>query len=217
MGRRKKDKSIGIKSFAVEGGSFYYHNGIGKLVSCDKTVTKVDIPEFVDGTCIIVIGEEAFKDCTQLKTVILPECLVEIGNSAFEGCTELKSVTARGTVEMIGKNAFKGYLKDVDTVRFIEESDTELLIGYPMHHKLLTKYKRIEGTDEFRVAYYDAVGDNDFDESDDCAYVTTRTFSESEVVFDILNFKEDHYNHLIIEKIKSKPTTAKTPKSSSDS
>eukprot|EP00551_Chaetoceros_affinis_P006574 CAMPEP_0203666354 /NCGR_PEP_ID=MMETSP0090-20130426/3400_1 /ASSEMBLY_ACC=CAM_ASM_001088 /TAXON_ID=426623 /ORGANISM="Chaetoceros affinis, Strain CCMP159" /LENGTH=731 /DNA_ID=CAMNT_0050530205 /DNA_START=203 /DNA_END=2398 /DNA_ORIENTATION=+ len=42
---------------------------------------------------IFQIGEEAFLDCKQLKSINLPETLTKIGKYAFFGCTSLSSVT----------------------------------------------------------------------------------------------------------------------------
>ena len=38
------------------------------------------------------IGDEAFYNCTKVKSIILPDSTLEIGSYAFEGCKSLKSL-----------------------------------------------------------------------------------------------------------------------------
>ena len=59
------------------------------------------------------IGYEAFKGCTKLKSVTIPDSVTEIERFAFEGCTSLKSVTIPDSVTSIGGMAF-GYYYDGD-------------------------------------------------------------------------------------------------------
>jgi hypothetical protein len=57
---------------------------------------------------VVEIGDDAFKDCTGLTSVIFPNSLLKIGNGAFEGCTGLTSVSIPYTLTEIEDNAFKG-------------------------------------------------------------------------------------------------------------
>lgn len=66
------------------------------------------------------VGDNMFKNCTSLNTVVFGENVASIGVSAFEGCTALKNFTYPNVVEQagililpdatteIGANAFKG-------------------------------------------------------------------------------------------------------------
>lgn len=56
----------------------------------------------VTGSTIIIEGplsiqDEAFKDCTNIKELILPSNLSTISPTAFSGCTEIKKLTMLGT------------------------------------------------------------------------------------------------------------------------
>ena len=62
-------------------------------VTDKETVTKINIPAEIDGLPVKSIKDSAFKDCTALTTVTMPETITDIGSSAFEGCTSLASVT----------------------------------------------------------------------------------------------------------------------------
>ena len=53
------------------------------------------------------IGSCAFSDCSALETVTIPEGVTEIGSSAFDCCRALTTVTISDTVTTIGGHAFR--------------------------------------------------------------------------------------------------------------
>ena len=55
---------------------------------------------------VVEIGEEAFKNCTNLTSVDIPNSVTSIGQSAFQSCSELTSVTIPSSVTSIGLAAF---------------------------------------------------------------------------------------------------------------
>ena len=55
-----------------------------------------------------IIVDEAFKDCTYLEKVIIPNSVTEIGYRAFEGCTSLIDVEIPNSVKCIKGSTFKG-------------------------------------------------------------------------------------------------------------
>ncbi len=65
--------------------------------------TKIDIK---DGTKAIV--NYAFRKCTGLTSVIIPNSVTSIGLYAFEGCSGLTSITIPNSVTSIGGSAFYG-------------------------------------------------------------------------------------------------------------
>ena len=69
----------------------------------NKTITSVIIPDSVT-----TIGEDAFRDCSNLTTVTISENsqLISIGSSAFEGCSSLTSIYIPDSVTTIGSHAF---------------------------------------------------------------------------------------------------------------
>ena len=64
-------------------------------------LTSVTIPNSVTS-----IGERAFYGCSGLTSVTIPNSVTSIGNSAFWGCSGLTSVTIPNSVTSIGGSAF---------------------------------------------------------------------------------------------------------------
>ena len=52
------------------------------------------------------IFSEAFSNCTNLISVIIPDGVTKIGKSAFDGCTNLTSVNISDAVTSIGQRSF---------------------------------------------------------------------------------------------------------------
>ena len=67
------------------------------LFGCNNTVVPNTISE---------IGENAFYDCSGLKSVDLPDTLRRIGDSAFNGCSSLAKLMILSSVTRIGEGAF---------------------------------------------------------------------------------------------------------------
>lgn len=67
---------------------------------------EVTVPEVVNGQTVTAIGQQAFENCTELTTVILPDTLLSIGDAAFSGCSELRGIFIPEGVTQIGKKAF---------------------------------------------------------------------------------------------------------------
>ena len=73
-------------------------------------LTSVTLPDTVKS-----LGNAAFEYCDGLTSVTLPDSVTSIGRNAFAGCSSLTSVSLPGSVTQIGDDAFRdcGNLKDV--------------------------------------------------------------------------------------------------------
>ena len=93
------DFDSSTETASVTNGRYYYSGS-------------VIIPEMVtyNGTTYSVtsIGVSAFRNCSSLTSVTIPNSVTSIGSGAFSSCSGLPSVTIPNSVTSIGDNAFSG-------------------------------------------------------------------------------------------------------------
>lgn len=75
------------------------------------------IPTDINGIPVVKIGENAFKGCSNLITMEIPEGVTVISESAFENCTSLASVELPTSIVSIEGSAFSG-CTDLTTITF---------------------------------------------------------------------------------------------------
>ena len=91
-----------IPSTTVIDGVTYTVTSIGTYAFRDCTgLTLVAIPESVTS-----IDDYAFMGCTGLTSIAIPESVTSIGDYAFDSCTGLSYATFLNSVASIGNNAF---------------------------------------------------------------------------------------------------------------
>lgn len=76
------------------------NNYSGDIVVPEKvTVDEVDYP-------VVVFGDECFKDCKKLKSVIIPATVAGLGDYCFDGCSSLTSINIPSFVTSLGQGCF---------------------------------------------------------------------------------------------------------------
>ncbi len=79
----------------------YIVTGIG---TC--TDTEIIIPNTYNDLPVTSIGNEAFEECTSLKSIVIPNSVTSIGSFAFYKCTSLTNIEIPNSVTSIGELAF---------------------------------------------------------------------------------------------------------------
>ena len=103
-----------ILEIAVDGLRYSYYTGDATAtVIADesyKELTSVNIPSTITvvgrAYKVTAIGNRAFSDCTNMKTVVLPEGLKIIGTRAFYDCYNISEMVLPSTLREIGERAF---------------------------------------------------------------------------------------------------------------
>lgn len=75
---------------------------------------------------VTAIGDDAFRGCSALKKVTIPQSVTSIGNDAFGQCHDLQSLTIKDAATSIGHRAFLG-CTSLETISLGENIKT---IGY---------------------------------------------------------------------------------------
>lgn len=94
-------KNITIPSNIVYNGDNYIVTGIGNRAFEGCEAININIPE-----TIITIGNNAFKNCTSLRSINIPENVADIGISAFENCYDLLHIEIPKKIKAIKTDCF---------------------------------------------------------------------------------------------------------------
>lgn len=72
-----------------------------------STAGKLKIPMSMDGRPVVIIGEDAFKDCAKLTAIEVPTKVAHIRKDAFSGCKAVKEIVISSTeLETIDSEVF---------------------------------------------------------------------------------------------------------------
>jgi hypothetical protein len=90
-------------TYAVSGGegtvAFSVSDGKISIGKCSGSPTAVDIPSSIGGLPVTALDADAFRDCTKLQSVTIPDTVKTMGQYAFCGCTGLTSVKLPSNVD----------------------------------------------------------------------------------------------------------------------
>jgi len=74
-----------ISTSAATEGSFVYttNNGEVTITGYTGNTSSVNIPATIKGLPVTAIGDNAFRDCTNLSTITIPDSVIKVGREAF--------------------------------------------------------------------------------------------------------------------------------------
>lgn len=116
-----KRKSVTIWRISISFGvivkngityDFDPNNKCFNVKSCDPTVMNAEILSNIDydnmNYPVVGIADDAFSQCVNLKSVIIPDGIETIGEEAFKNCSSLNEIRIPQSLESIDYNAFLG-------------------------------------------------------------------------------------------------------------
>ena len=95
--------------------------------------TALYIPDEIDGHEVVAIGDRAFENRTDLRTVMIPDSVTEMGGYAFNNCTNLSNVTLSKSLKYMGGRAF-GSCEKITQIEIPKSLDNCGNSGYASYH-----------------------------------------------------------------------------------
>ena len=86
--------------------NYTVNNGAVTITGYTGPGGAVNIPSTINGLPVASIGSNAFRNCTSLTSVSIPNGVTNLGDYAFYGCSGLTSITIPNNVTSIGNYAF---------------------------------------------------------------------------------------------------------------
>lgn len=114
------DQTVNAKWRRADGGpytetvdgveyTFSIYNGVATIIGVVTSVSgAVTIPHTLGDCPVATIGAVAFRDCSSLKSVTIPDSVKIIGREAFADCSSLGEVTILAKNPQFGSAAFGG-------------------------------------------------------------------------------------------------------------
>ncbi len=93
--------SEGLSYVLSDDETHYMVSGIGSCMDTD-----IVIPEEHNGLPVSAVADFAFRECSTIKSVVIPNSILSIGWYGFYGCENLESVIIGDSVTLIGDIAF---------------------------------------------------------------------------------------------------------------
>ncbi len=186
--------AVGITAHATDGDVIEFGDFICKVLSeKEKTavitgyngqpIGELVLPSSVNKStgwsyAVTAIGSSAFRNCTGLTSITIPNSVTSIGKEAFQGCTGLTSITIPNSVTAIGTGAFSNCSNLTEIL--VEEGNTAYTsiegVLFSNEKTTLVAYPAAKAPDYEIPNSVTAIGDYAFSE---CVGLTSVTIPNS--------------------------------------
>lgn len=105
------DGCTALAEFEVAADNKAFSSDGGMLFSAGKELLRCPVGKAADYTVssgTVAIAGGAFKDCSKLESLVIPDSVTAIGKSAFENCAALKRITLPKSITKLEASCFSG-------------------------------------------------------------------------------------------------------------
>ncbi len=102
------------------------------ITGYNGSATALYIPGEIDGHEVVAIGDRAFQNRTDLKTVMIPDSVTKISGMAFYGCSGLRNVTLSKNLKSLGSSTFGNCdgLTQIEIPKSLERAGDDYFASY---------------------------------------------------------------------------------------
>ena len=97
-----------------------------QILSCNPSISGYHvIPDMIEGYPVVSLSTEAFKDCTELISITIPDSVYHTSLNVFENCTNLQYVKLSSNLGVIETRMFRG----CSSLKYIDIPSSVTAIG----------------------------------------------------------------------------------------
>lgn len=98
---------------SIQMNQYFQVDNNGVLAPVDKSniPSALIIPSSLDGIAVVSIAADAFKDCSNITSLVISDGIQRIGENAFWYCTNITSLSLPSSLTEIGESSFRGLEK----------------------------------------------------------------------------------------------------------
>ncbi|MBR3795899.1 MAG: leucine-rich repeat domain-containing protein [Clostridia bacterium] len=97
-----------VQADVEEDFAYSVNEGRATITAYTGSADTLTVPDTLGGYPVTAIRYCAFRNCTALSAVTLPDGITSIGSNAFQGCISLSQIALPGNLTTIGTHAFYG-------------------------------------------------------------------------------------------------------------